>query len=97
MENVIIASFDCFNQRRYSAPWVAKFSAGKYDFKANVGMYTGNGRDGEAGDLVVFAPEEGQIYAYGQKDYRGNNTKLCFAIWQDGGFTPCDKLGRPKE
>lgn len=69
--NVIIASYSSFNQRRYGTPWVCTMTpAGKYDFSQRVGTYTGDGDQGEAGDLVVTEPVEGQVYGYGQKDYR---------------------------
>jgi hypothetical protein len=51
---------------------------------------------GDAGDLYVFEPVEGQIYAYGQKDNRGGNTVNTFAKFVGGEFVSCDKLGRVK-
>jgi signal peptidase I len=97
-KNVVIANFGEFNQRRYSAPWVCTMTEdGRYDFKARVGTYTGNARNGEAGDLVVFEPQEGLVYAYGQKDNRGSHTEIHWALWDGEKFIPCDKLGRPIE
>ena len=94
MKNAIIESFESFNQRRYSTPWVCKMTErGEYNFKANVGTYTGNGRAGEEGDLVVFDPEVGCVYGYGQKDYRGNNTRIQYAKFDGERFVPCGKLG----
>ena len=96
--NNIIASYRTYNKRRYSTPWVCEIrEGGKYDFEKNVGIYTGNGREGEAGDLVVFEPIEGQVYAFGQKDYRGNNTEKRFAKWNGEEFIECDILGREKK
>lgn len=95
MENVVINTYNIFNERRYSTPWVCKMEeCGKFNFSDKVGTYTGNGRKGEAGDLVVFAPVEGQVYGYGQKDYRGGNTEVSFAKWDGEKFVACDKLGR---
>lgn len=97
MKNVVIFSYASFNWRRYSRPWVCRMTErGGYDFNANVGTYTGAER-GEAGDLVVFEPEEGVVYGYGQKDYCGNNTQVSHAIWDGEKFVPCDKLGRIKK
>lgn len=98
MSNAVIASFSTFNERRYGTPWVCAMTPmGKFDFSADVGTYTGNGYHGEAGDLVVFEPVTGQVYGYGQKDYRGNNTERNFAKWTGSEFIKCDKLGREKE
>lgn len=94
---ISIKRFSSYNFRRYSTPWVATIKAGKYDFSSRPGYYTGNGRTGEEGDLMVIDPEVGVIYAYGQKDYRGGNTLIAFAIWDGEKFVPCDKAGRVKE
>lgn len=94
MKNQIISSFESYNHRRYSMPWVCKMTSnGSYDFSERVGTYTGN--EGEAGDLVVFEPVDGQVYGYGQKDYRklSKSVKL-FAKWDGEKFVQCDKLGR---
>ena len=93
--NATIASFDSFNQRRYGTPLVCVMTeTGGYDFDAKVGTYTGDGRRGEEGDLVVLEPVVGQVYGYGQKDYRGGNTIKKFAKWDGKEFVECDKLGR---
>lgn len=92
----IIASFNSYNGRRYSRPWVCIMTpTGAYDFQDRIGIYTGT-QPGGAGDLVVFEPREGQVYGYGQKDYRGNNTEIDYALWDGQKFVPCDKLGRIK-
>lgn len=97
MKNVVLAHFDELNERRFSSPWVCKMTEdGRFDFNSRVGCYTGNGRDGEEGDLVVFDPVEGQVYGYGQKDYRGNRTQKKFVLWDGEKFVPCDKLGAVK-
>lgn len=96
--NAIIASFGSFNQRRYGTPWVCTMTtAGGFDFSKSVGTYTGNGYQGEEGDLVVTDPVVGQVYGYGQKDYRGNGTVKKFAKWDGEKFVPCDKIGKVKE
>lgn len=93
-KNVIINTYSSFNQRRYSNPWVALVEDGKYNFSKKIGEYTGRYGCGEAGELYIYAPVEGQIYAYGQKDYRGKNTEIIFATFANGHFVTCDKLGR---
>lgn len=98
MKNAIIASFGSYNHRRYSAPWVCKMTPdGRFDFSVRVGCYTGNSYQGEEGDLVVSDPVVGQVYGYGQKDYRGGNTERKFAKWDGENFVPCDKIGRIKK
>lgn len=98
ISNAIIASYSSFNQRRYGIPWVCAMTpAGKYDFSQRVGTYTGDGDRGESGSLVVTNPVEGQVYGYGQKDYRGNNTERKFAKWTGEKFVSCDKIGCVKE
>lgn len=90
----VICKFERYNDRRYSLPWVCKMTeTGKYDFEQEVGCYTG--QPGEPGDLVVFEPVIGQVYGFGQKDYRGGKTLKTFRKWNGESFKLCDKLGRP--
>lgn len=98
MKNQIIASYGDYNQRRYSTPWVCIMSeSGQFNFSAKIGTYTGNGRSGEGGDLVIFDPQEGAVYGYGQKGYRNPKyTEIKFARYINGVFVVCDKLGREK-
>ena len=80
MQNAVLDSWGAYNQRRYGCPWVCVMRAdGSYNFGPRVGTYTGNARQGEGGDLVVFEPVVGQVYGYGQKDYRSRWTlrRLC--------------------
>lgn len=92
MKNIIIKSYSPFNQRRYSQPWVAKVDErGKPSFQIKVGAYTGAYGRGEAGDLYIFEPEEGAIYAYGQKDYRGAGDPPTYIRFQNGKFTEINK------
>ena len=92
-KNVVIAHFERYNWRRYSTPWVCTMTEeGKYNFSKEVGGYTGE--KGEEGDLYVFSPAVGQVYGWGQKDYRGNRTEKNFCKWNGSEFVKCDKLGR---
>lgn len=98
MKTVILHSYNDFNPRRYGTPWVCQITLqGQFDFDHRIGDYTGDGRKGEAGDLVVFEPVKSQVYAYGQKDYRGKNTERNFVMWDGEKFIPCNKLGKPKD
>lgn len=81
---IIVKKYDAYNVRRYSVPWVCKITDdGKFDFSDRVGRYTG-GNSGDAGELYIINPEEGQIYAYGQKDYRGRNGGYEYAQYKNG-------------
>ena len=98
-EFVTIASFNSFNKRRFGDPWICLMTdRGEYDFSKKVGTYSGTRHTGEAGDLVVFEPVDGQVYGYGQKDYRGNGTIVKYAKWnaEQERFIPCTKLGGPR-
>lgn len=93
IKNVIVEHFYEYNTRRYSTPWVCAMTEdGKHDFSKKVGAYTSSA--GEEGDLVVFHPVIGQVYGWGQKDYRGNRTEKHYAKWDGTQFIACDKLGR---
>ena len=94
MSMVTVSKYDSFNQRRYSNPWVAIVSktTGKIDFSTRCGGYTGGYGKGDAGELYVIDPQVGAVYAYGQKDYRGNNGGYQYAKYiGDGRFEDVDK------
>lgn len=95
--NVVIASFKSYNSRRYSRPWVCKMTTDhQFDFTNRVGCYDAD--DGDAGDLVIYKPEIGAIYAYGQKDYRNSKyTWKEFVRWDGNDFIECTKTGREKK
>ena len=92
----VLNHYYAFNSRRYTKPWVATIKDGKYDFSKEVGYYTGNTSRGvgEPGDLIVTNPQEGIIYAYGQKDTRKGNSNIAYATWDGKNFNACDKAGR---
>jgi hypothetical protein len=83
-----IKTYDSYNFRRYSTPWVAIVDANtaKIDFSKKIGGYTGGYNTGEAGELYIIAPQEGAVYAYGQKDNRGNNTETTYVKYVSGEF-----------
>ena len=90
-----VRTYDAFNRRRYSDPWVAEVNGnGKIDFSGHVGGYTGGYRTGDAGELYVSNPVEGQVYAYGQKDYRGSNGGYDYVQYIEGEFVEVDKPGQ---
>lgn len=82
--------YSSFNQRRYGNPWVARVDkkTAKPDFSERVGGYTGGYNAGEEGDLYIYEPQEGEIYMYGQKDYRGGNTEREYVQYKNGEFVP---------
>lgn len=86
----VIKSYESFNQRRYGNPWVAIVDpkTAKPDFSRKVGEYTGGYNRGEAGELYVNEPQDGAVYMFGQKDYRGNNTDRQYVQFKDGEFLP---------
>ena len=94
---VKIKDFEAYNHRRYSRPWVALVVDTKPDFSAEVGRYTS--KSGEAGELVIIDPQVGQVFAYGQKDYKGRNTVTAYCVYTEKGLVdvPADKLSSVQE
>ncbi len=88
-----LKNYSVFNQRRYSNPWVAIIDnkTAKIDFSQKVGGYTGRYNAGEAGDLYITSPIEGAVYAYGQKDYRGNKTEVSYVKYINNTFVDIPK------
>lgn len=84
----VIKTYDSYNPRRFGRPWVAKVNKDTTkDFQTRIGGYTGS--HGEGGQLYINKPIEGQVYAYGQKDYRNSRgpsytyIKYCNGIFVD--------------
>lgn len=74
-----------YNHRRYSRPWIAHvdFSTGpKGHF--TFGEFIPSGGPGSPGLLELDA-QPGDIIATGQKDYRGANTEVNYAVITDDG------------
>ena len=94
---VKIKDFEAYNHRRYSRPWVALVVDAKPDFSAEVGRYTS--KSGEAGELVIIDPQVGQVFAYGQKDYKGRHTEIAYCVYTEKGLVdvPADKLSSVQE
>ena len=94
---VKIKDFEAYNHRRYSRPWVALVVDDKPDFSAEVGRYTS--KSGEAGELVIIDPQVGQLFMYGQKDYKGRNTVSAYCVYTEKGLVdvPADKLSSVQE
>lgn len=94
MKMLKVKDYSEFNFRRYSNPWIAKLNEElKPDFDAKAGGYSGGYNKGEAGYLYITQPEEGAIYMYGQKDYRGGNTEREYVKIVNGVCVSCNKLG----
>ena len=87
-----IKTYESFNHRRYGNPWIAEVIPGttKPDFSRKVGGYTGAYGKGEAGNLYVSDPVEGQLYTFDQKDYRGGKTERGYARYENGEFHEVD-------
>lgn len=87
-----VTKYESFNSRRYSDPWVALVGKnGRLDFSQKIGGYTGGYRTGDAGELYITNPQENQIYAYGQKDYRGNTGGYRYVQYKNGEFVEVKK------
>lgn len=80
---IIKQSFGSYNDRRYGKPWGAKVSLSgikpQYDFCGSF-----DGTPGSAGNVRIEA-EVGDVLAFGQKDFRGNNTENDWYLTQEDG------------
>lgn len=93
MNKVKLENFGSYNERRYGKPWAAIIIEGKYDF-ANCDYILVGDNDFQNGtDLYIKNPKVNTIYAYGQKDYRGNNTFKKYKKYTENGFVDCNILG----
>jgi len=79
----ITISWDSFNGRRYSRPWIAKVTAWPVGSRPAItwGNYLGNDNGGE----LEIEAQAGDVLRYGQKDGRGNCTINLYAIVLEDG------------
>ena len=89
-DKAVLRWYSDYNGKRYGTPWVGIYDNGEYCF-AGVGAFIGNCSKG--GALIVNEPRKGVIYAYGQKDHRGNNTEKGFALWNGHCFVAATRAG----
>lgn len=62
--NEKLGSFASYNPKRYTSPWAGRvLPSGRMDFKS--GGF--GGERGGSGDTYITAPQEGEVYATGQK------------------------------
>lgn len=91
---IIICRYGCYRPTRYGTPWVHPVNEdGRINFNATVGEYTGGFATGNAGNLIVNEPEEGQVYAYGQYDRFKGRTFYGYKQYINGIFTPVLRIG----
>lgn len=89
---IVVKEYGWYNPRRYGDPWVAKVGKDTYiDFSERVGGYTGRHHKGDPGNLYITYPVDGQVYAYGQKDYRGCNSEVNYVRYASGELTAISK------
>lgn len=85
--NYIIATYPDYDDHHFGTPWAAPCeSTGRLSFKGKTGYFTG-GR-GKGGHLYVDDPEEGSVWAYGQKNYRHRSDEKNFSVFCEGAFHP---------
>ena len=79
----ITISWDCYNQRRYNRPWIARVTAWPVGSRPAIewGNYLGNDKGGE----LEIEAAVGDVIRYGQKDGRGKSTINRYAIVLEDG------------
>jgi hypothetical protein len=70
--------YEVYNHRRYSRPWTAQVSLDGLSLSMEFipGAFSGDYTGGEGVLLIPLQPNT--ILAYGQKDNRGNKTKIVY-------------------
>jgi hypothetical protein len=104
MCKTIIRSYGAYSPKQHGTPWVAEVDIlGNIIFggesQKKVGKYSGGYATGNKGDLIIYNPKDGKVYAYGRKNYtrtekpQAKSKDVYFVIYLNGVFKPCDKLG----
>ena len=83
----VTVDFGSYNQRRYSAPWIARVTSwpvgGSSELK--FGGYLGDRNNGTGGQAEILA-YVGDVVRWGQKDYRGHKSWSQWGLVEEGGY-----------
>lgn len=87
---IVVAWYPMFDPTRFGRPWIAKIkSNGWPDFFTVVGGFYEYPGTRQYGKLVIYEPEEGAFYMYGQKNYhRPKYSERRFVQYKDGKLIP---------
>lgn len=89
---VNVADFGKYDKHRYSKPWLAKLKGIPNSVKLGFDFIDGAFVEKEDGSGTLMGYlSEGDYIAYGQKDFRGNNSVAWYGIYQNGQFTAVSK------
>lgn len=87
---VVVAWYPMFDPARFGRPWIAKIGPNGWpDFSTVVGGFYEYPGSSQYGKLVIYEPEEGAFYMYGQKNYhRPKYSERRFVQYKDGKLIP---------
>ena len=89
----VAVSFDSYNERRYSLPWIARVDTWPVGKRPNLtfGRYTS--KPGDAGDAEILA-RPGDVVKWGKKDTRNGNDTLSLigVVQKDYSISECTEL-----
>ena len=94
---VNVTEFENYNNLRYGRPWLAKLKGIPGSVKLNYqfideAFVPNNDEPGSGGVLMGYL-SDGDYVAYGQKDFRGNNSVSWHGIFLDGKL---QKVSKPE-
>lgn len=97
----VIQSFGAFDEEKFENPYVGKitgtgkirYAMGKNEYgrTLHVGGYTGRKGLGEAGDVYVWNPQEGDVYAVCQRNNQTLRTDVNFYEYSKEKFIALDR------
>lgn len=87
---IVVKYYPICNSNRFGRPWIAKIGPNGWpDFSTIVGGFIESPGKDKPGALIIYQPEEGAFYMYGQKNYRKLkcNERRCVQ-YKDGKLIP---------
>lgn len=88
---IVVKYYSICNSNHFGRPWIAKIGPNGWpDFSTVVGGFIRPSFEKDKlGALIIYQPEEGAFYMYGQKNYRRPKySERRFVQYKDGKLIP---------
>lgn len=87
---IVVKYYPKYNYNHFGRPWIAKIGPNGWpDFSTIVGGFIESSGKDKPGALIIYQPEDGAFYMYGQKNYRKPKySERRFVQYKDGKLIP---------
>lgn len=90
---IVVKYYPICNSNHFGRPWIAKIGPNGWpDFSTVVGGFIESTVKDKPGALIIYQPEDGAFYMYGQKNYhKPKYSERRFVQYKDGKLIPATR------